>query len=190
VPFLGPFPVYLMIMSIESILAESRALTAALESLQGRRGMGEVLSLVGPALDAREDSSDVEDTATCAAMGFITGRPVSRPSFRPAKRPDDRHIFETVAKSWILWASRSDPEEALNALQALRIPSGKVSALHLMALSPWKGAVEALLKKDASEARRLFLRASELGSQFGTESNPVVQWSFAASFFFSPSIVL
>lgn len=150
--------------------------------------MVSVTSQIESALENLEPPSCVADHTTRAAMKFMVGYPVGSPQFEPSKKPYDRYLFESVSKAWIQWASLSkkDLDEALCSLRSLRDqPPGASGALHLMALDPWRGAVEALLSRDADTARKFFLRASELGSELGTESSPTVQWTFAASFFFS-----
>ena len=171
-------------MSVET---EIRAMSAALACLQGG-DREETLTLVRAALPMEKPSS-VEDLVTQAAMRVILGQPVEPPTFEPAKRPSDRHLFEVTSRGWLVWASQGDRKETLRGLQALSVPSGK-GALHLMALRPWKAAVEALLREEPLESRMLFWRASEMGAQFGTESNPVVQWTYAASFFSSCATVI
>jgi len=174
-------------MSPELIRAETKALSSALNCLTGY-DMGATITQVESVLRDRENLNDAADITTQCAMRFILGYPIEVPSFNPAKRPRDRHIFEVTAKSWIAWARKTDQEKALEDLQAVPTTlSGRKAALHLMALRPWKLAVEALLKKDALLARKLFHRASELSSHFGVESSPVIQWTYAASFFFSPT---
>ena len=44
---------------------------------------------------------------------------------------------------------------------------------------------DALNLPEGIEAKRQFSRSAELGSQIGTETKPVIQWSYAASFFSS-----
>lgn len=178
-------------MSVEQILEESRALAAVYAYSQGRGNMETALSQTEAVLATLDPPSDVVGHTTQAAMKFVTGHLVTPPEFEPSKKPYDRYLFEATARVWILWASQTDPDKAMKELQALKSPpAGAAGALHLMALNPWRDAVEALLRRDAAKARRLFWRASELGSQFGTESNPAVQWTYAASFFFSPTVNL
>jgi hypothetical protein len=43
--------------------------------------------------------------------------------------------------------------------------------------------VDRLRRGDEVEARRFFRRAVTLGGVYGTPSNPLIQWTYAASFF-------
>lgn len=180
---------YAECMSVEDVLAETRALSLCLNVIRGKGDMEEAVTDVWVFLRKTGQPSDVSEMVIQSAMNVITGVPVREPSFTPADKPVDRHVFETISKGWIQWASQKGSSTALDAIQTLEVPLSGPRALHMMALRPWKEAVEALLLKDLVNARRLFWRASELGSQFGTESNPSVQWTFAASFFFSPTIL-
>lgn len=174
--------------SVEQIIEESRALSAAFACIRGTGDMGVAVSQVASILDSMPPPTNVVGYTTQAAMRFITNRPIEVPNIEPPNKPYDRYLFESIARGWIRWASQTNLDQALEQIQAVKKPPAEVSgALHLMALNPWRDAVEALLRRDAINARRLFWRASELGSQFGTESNPAVQWSFVASFFFSPA---
>lgn len=175
-------------MSVETILAETRALSLCLEVIQGSGDMEDAITHVWSFLKKLSPPSDVAGMTMQSAMKVISGVPVQEPTFVPVDKPVDRHAFEVISKGWIQWASQQDSEAALEAVRTLEVPMSGPRALHMMALRPWREAVEALLRKDVVNARRLFWRASELGSQFGTESNPIVQWTFAASFFFSPTI--
>lgn len=176
--------------SVEYILAESRALSAALASIHGAGSQEDASILVASVLDVQKEPSDTSELTTRAAMSFILGRQVEPPNFKPLDKPHDRHVFESVSKGWITWASQGDLDGTLKELRSLSVRLSGKSYLHLMALNPWKSAVEALLERNPAESWKQFRRASELGAQFGTESNPVIQWTFAASFFFTSAVVV
>lgn len=169
--------------SVRLVIAQAEALSAALAYVNNGTGRDEALKLVAKALD-RGTFLTVEELTIQSAMRLILGQDESvNHRFYAATRPPTRHFFETTARAWMIWAEKGSTSEALEALHQLEDPSAKKEALHLMALQPWRLAVEALLEEDLAEAKRQFLRATELGSQLGTETNPVVQWSYAASFF-------
>lgn len=57
------------------------------------------------------------------------------------------------------------------------------SELNRMALTQWLDGIEQLEQGNHFEGRRYFKRATTLGGLYGTASNPVIQWTYAASFF-------
>jgi hypothetical protein len=57
------------------------------------------------------------------------------------------------------------------------------STFDVMALTRWLTAVENLTRGNVETSRRYFRRATVLGGEYGTASNPVIQWTYAASFF-------
>jgi len=171
--------------SVQQVIAQSEALLAALAYVDRGVDRDGALEKVQRALD-RGTFLTVEELTIRSAMRRILGQEaLASYRFYPAVRPTSRHFFEVSARAWMIWAEKGSASEALTDLHSLEEPSPKSGALHLMALVPWKLAIEALLEEDLAEARRQFLRSAELGSQIGTETNPAVQWSYAASFFAS-----
>lgn len=172
---------------VQQLMAEADALSAVLSCVEGGPGGRErAAQLVEDAYRGHDDRSP-EGVLTLFAMervvGFSHGDPPRTP---PVERPYDRHLFEMVALAWIRWATGTDLDRAREDLQKLGEDGGYQphgGALHMMALRPWQMAVEALIRGDRQEARRLFKRATELGSQCGTETNPSIQWAYAATFF-------
>ena len=168
--------------SVRRILDQSKALSTALIAVDQGRDQDKTLKLVQRALD-QGIFSTIEELTTQSAMRLIIGQEGSTNYLlQPAERPLHRRFFETVARAWMIWAEGGPTGIALEELHDLREPSPSTGALH-MTLKPWKLAVEALLLEDLAEAKRRFLRSSELGSQFGTEASTVIQWSYVASFF-------
>lgn len=170
--------------AVQRLLTQSEALSTALAYVERGTGREGVLRLVKLALDGGVFLT-VEELTTQSAMYRILGQegPINH-RFDPAVRPYERKLFETIAQAWMIWAAEEPPGEALEALHQLQEDTPpKKGALHLMALQPWKLAVEALLEEDLAEAKRRFLRSAELGGQFGTETNPVIQWTFVATLF-------
>jgi len=53
----------------------------------------------------------------------------------------------------------------------------------MTALAYWEKAITMAITSDFEEAERYFDRATEVGSQYGTRSNPSICWSYAATFF-------
>lgn len=171
--------------AVQQIIAETNALMAVLGCVEGGGGCTDAAQLVEQALDGH-GGDNLEAAVTRFAMERVVGcahGPL--PDVEPEPIPFERHLFETVALAWMRWATGTALDEARADLRSLRKDEGyqpQGGALHLMALRPWQFAVEALIRDDRQEAQRLFRRATELGSQCGTETNPVVQWTYAATF--------
>jgi hypothetical protein len=171
--------------ALRRILAENAALFAALSFVEDGGDPANVRKKVADVLLDHE-ALDLQSQTIHVAMTRIVGSKVEVPSVRTESK---RHAFGVIARAWITWASGGNTDEALQELQSETI-SGK-GAINLMALQPWAEAVASLLSNDLPEARRLFRRATEIGSQLGTEANIVIQWTYAATFFEhgSPPIV-
>jgi len=172
--------------AVEQLIAESEALTAVLACVEGKGNREEAERLVQQALRGHIDESP-EGILTRFAMERIVGVAHGAvPEREPVDEPFERRLFETTALAWIRWATGTELELARGDLLQLQEvgdyqPQG--GALHLMTLRPWQLAVGALLGGDTQEARRLFKRSTELGGQCGTETNPAVQWTYAASLY-------
>jgi hypothetical protein len=173
--------------AVKQLIAEQDALSAVLACVEGRGDREEAKRLTEEALQGHEGGS-LEAILTRYAMERIVGRShAPLPEVELEKEPFERHLFETTALAWLLWLTRVQQlDQAQEGLRQLLEDGGyqpQGGALHLMALRPWQLAVEALLTGDPQEARRLFRRATEIGSQCGTETNPAVQWTYGATFF-------
>ena len=172
--------------AVEQLIAESEALSAVLACVEGQGNREGTERLVERALRGHSDESP-EGVLTRFAMERIVGVPHSAvPERKLASRPFERRLFEATALAWIRWATGTDLELAQEGLRQLQEVEGyqpQGGALHLMTLRPWQLAVGALLGGNLQEARRLFKRSTELGGQCGTETNPAVQWTYAASFY-------
>jgi len=169
--------------NIQQIMAQSEALHAALAYVDRGVDRDGALERVERALERGTFLTVEELTIRCAMRRILGQEAPTSYRFHPAVNPPLRKFFETAARAWMIWAEKGPASEALTDLHQLEDPSAKKEALHQMALVPWKLAIEALLEEDLAEAKRQFLRSTELGSQLGTETNPAVQWSYAASFF-------
>lgn len=176
---------------IEAIRDESRALSAALRCIDGPLS-NEARSAI-ETVYADYYVTDAETRLVHMAMSKLLridrepdpNQPAGPFDMSIANRDQsevDQIIFEVVADAWAAWAFQSGTDEALADLRSIEVPQGEGRALHLMALHPWLLAVTALLENDPEEARRQYRRATELGAQLGTESNPAIQWTYAATF--------
>ena len=172
--------------AVRQLIAEAEALSAALAYVEQRGNREEAVRRVEQALRGHE-GSDLAAVVVRYAMERILDREHDGPpTVETSASPLERHIFETVALAWLRWTTGQDTKVAQEELRGLQEEDGgfqpQGGALHLMSLRPWQFAVQALLAEDPEEARRLFRRSGELGSQCGTETNPVVQWTYAATF--------
>ena len=157
----------------QRIIAESKALRAALANMDNAR------DLVRGTFEAPRSGPEGEVIAT--AMLHILGT-ATAPLTLSAKNPD-MAFFCYTANAWSNWVL-NDPAMAKKWLrQAGTITEAPGGALHLMALRPWKAAIEALLARNTEEAKKLFRRSLEVSGQMGTSTNVALQWSYAASFF-------
>lgn len=177
--------------SVAHIAHEMEALQASLRVADGE-GDREHARLLGRTYLGRLDPETLEQHVIEGALRRILGREVGGElAYEPVGKEDwEKHVSERVALAWLAWAS-NDTERALDIVKSLRAGQKKrqtftgqrTGAIHLLTLSFWSEAVVFLAKKDPSGARRFFKRAIELGSQFGTDSHPMISWAYAASFF-------
>ena len=167
------------IPAVQQIVAENQALSAALSLVEG---------LGSDSLDVRKGVrsalpgyiiSDSQSRVVRLAMKLIAGVKIERGDTRISSKAL-KGDFEIVAKAWIAWAVAlpQKPQSWLGELGQV-----KEGAIRSMTLQPWAQAVEALWENDPVEARRFFRRATEISAQLGTETNPAIQWTYAASFF-------
>lgn len=141
------------------------------------------LALVEPVFD-QQLPSDPESWLRYVAMAKLLGREVGAPELEPSEEATSR-LFIRTARAWMFWATRR-PDEAKTALNGTvcSAPSREAGGeIHMMALGAWCHGVGALLREDREEALRYFRRATEIGSQLGTETNTAIQWAYVATFF-------
>jgi hypothetical protein len=155
----------------------------ACEAIEGRENPLKVQQFI-KGIFRNQPSDTVEDLVTWYAMGKITQEELPAPA-RIDEDPEDseRALFLAVAWAWMIWISGGSKNSALAELDRLDLQEESPLVLHHLALSNWAFAVRALLKGKTKEAKRRYRRALDVGSQFGTESNSVIVWTYAASFF-------
>jgi hypothetical protein len=129
----------------------------------------------------RMKSNSLEDITMRCAQARILNVPFTLPRLEVIQAPTVRKRFGILATAWMEWAAGKSPHDLLESAPKSSTEFG--GALQWMSLDPWAAAIAALGNEDVSEARRLFRRSVQLGTQCQTESNPVVQWAYAASFF-------
>lgn len=173
---------------LSALLLEMDALHAVLRTVDQGVDEQEALRLTSLAFEAQRASKTLETQLVLGSMARILGKPFEATSQEPSKRPWERYVFESLAQAWIYWAANPTSKTPLEIVSRLRSErdnrkKGYNGAVHLHALYFWADAVEALAKKDAKEARRLWQRSIEVGSSFGTASNASILWSYAATYF-------
>lgn len=162
---------------------ESKALAHALDVLDGGSTDRDAARNCVEGVLSKLHVLEAEDQLIQLAMAKIAGTILPEGALAIETTSPDRKLFTTVAHAWSLWA-RGDSEGAKKVLREGGDDiTAKGAALHLMSLHFWSGAVKALTQGETAEARRLFLRAIDIGTQVGTETVPAIQWTYAASFF-------
>jgi len=181
--FLQPVTVNESFQEISRLMSESRAVAMVCEAIEGRESPLRVQQFI-QGLFRNQPSDTVEDRITWYAMGKILQSELPAPDrFDEETEDAERALFLSVAWAWVVWASGGSKDSALAELDKLRLQEEGPNVLHHLALSNWAFAVRALLTSKTKEAKRRYRRALDVGSQFGTESNPVITWTYAASFF-------
>jgi hypothetical protein len=167
------------------VIAEDKALSAALAVIDERGDYQIALAAVQRYRDIYAPTNDVEGVIIDTALRVICeGRPAAYPHLGPAQT-----ITEWVAFAWIAWACGKADERLEAEIEGFLMappvegPKPRGGYLHRMALQQCLSAVQALLTNDYVEAQRRFRRAIKFGTEYGTSSNPVIQWTYAASFF-------
>lgn len=170
-----------------TLLLEMDALHTILQVVDQGVDSTEAVVLTRMAFDHARPTDSAEERIIFRSMAKILDMPAALSSKSPAKAPWERRAFETVANAWICWANDPSSEVPLEEIPKLRSAQRgtckQAGAVHLLAIYFWAAAVEALAKSDRAEARRLWRRAIEIGSSFGTPSNAAILWSYAATFF-------
>lgn len=169
--------------SLGSIIVEVEGLNAALSVADGFGDAERARESVLATLTRKPEPETIADAAVVAAMRRILDEDVVFPEMTPSAKPAESQVADAVALAWVAWAA-GEPETA-KALLDFVPPQNKdgTGAVHLIALGYWAEGVRHLVDANLPSAHRFFKRAIELGAQFGTESHPVVSWTYAASFF-------
>lgn len=171
--------------NLPAVLAEMEALQAVSDAIKWGWAKDRALSLVGRALRAQPEPTSIEGWLVRAALTHCLGEPLGVPPLGPseATRPADR-LFEDLACGWIRWTSGGD-RGLLETIEAVP-PDTQQGDLEILSLFYWGQALKNLVNENVEESQRFFLRAIEVGSQFGTPSNPGICWTYYASFFRHP----
>lgn len=173
--------------TLRSMIVEMDGLEASMRVVDSGADPELARPVVEAAIADRQVSMKrLDEEVVLAAMLRIVGKPVRLPLAAARVNLWENHVTDTLALAWAGWAA-GQPEAALRELGHLhgKMPKGgdESSAMHLMSLHYWGGAIEQLARGSIPASRRLFRRALDLGAQFGTESHTLVSWTYAATFF-------
>jgi len=168
---------------VDQLLFEAEVLNAILRTIQGTsEPKSEILAQVSLALGRRESPEDLTEALSQAAMEKIVGKIAKPVIHRSSTAFFDHWLAEDTAILWMKWITGEEINGAIDS-DAEKLPVE--SSIHETTLRYWRDAVVKLAQGATQESMRLWKRAMELGSQFGTESHVLVSWSYAASFFTS-----
>lgn len=173
---------------VERIITEMDALNTALRA-RDPQDIESAVALVRHLRETRGEPETFEEFMILACMQKILGEPIV--TMPPKERPLGVMEYEAIGLAWVAWAA-DRPNEAFNRVRGLMGEPepgtlGGTGAIQTMTLHYWARGIEALAVGAKAEAERLFRRAAEVGSSFGTDSHPVVLWTMAASFFPKPT---
>jgi hypothetical protein len=165
---------------LDKVIAEAHALTRALAVIEARAPIEDARRACALYLE-RHDIDSVEALAIDCSLRRICG--LSPPAYTATQFLEVPSNLEEVLLQegvlrWLTWAG-----SALPIVGTHTIEPHSASVLNRMALTPWIEAVDQLRRGHEDDARRLFRRAVTFGGHYGTPSNPVIQWTYAASFF-------
>lgn len=164
-----------------AILAEMEALQAVFDVEFKEGSVDRALSLAKHALDLKAKPSTMEGRLTVVALSYCIG--IHRADLAlvtpTSEGPWVQRAFETLASGWMRWLLLQDKK----VLEDIANLGGEDDAAgETLSLNFWARAIELLVQGQKSDAKRFFERSTEVGSQFGTRTNPLICWSYAASF--------
>jgi hypothetical protein len=165
---------------VDNIIAEGHALTRALAVTEAGGSIEEARRACMAYLENHHVDS-VEALVIDCALRRICALPLV--AHTSTQLPEIASSLEGVLLHegiirWLDWVDSAHLDVGVNTGE-----SRTTSVLNRMALTQWLAAVDHLSRGGHDEARRLFRRAVTLGGHYGTPSNPIIQWTYAASFF-------
>lgn len=175
---------------IAEIQMAARALQSALSVVEGQGNPAEAKEFTKAYQQEYKQPKTPEGYAIAMAIRRVCGQPVKLDSPGDFANPPEGSWMDRATGmaciSWTHWALENGNTEAgLYTIKQLRSDiEASVGVIEGMVLQCWADAIEALYREEpVSESRKLYQRATILGSQYGTKSNPVIQWTYAATFF-------
>ena len=112
----------------------------------------------------------LEDHVIEAAASRICGRTIC------LREISGDNELSSIARSWTTWIAGGTPETP-------EFSEMTGSKLDSIAVQQWGKAVSFLTEDRRDDAQRWFTRATRVSSEYGTESNALIHWAYAASFF-------
>lgn len=168
------------------ILAEMEALQAIFDVDFQEGPLDRAVVLAKHALELKSPPSSTEGRVTVVSLSHCLGNPRLDLAMTPPALEGTwvQKTFETLASGWMRWLTAKD-KTILKDIALMHHEEGDEDdgAVETLSLNFWARAIELLVQEERDQAKRFFERATEVGSQFGTRSNPTICWSYAASFF-------
>jgi hypothetical protein len=167
------------------ILAEMEALQAIFDvDFQGGP-IDRAVVLAKHALDLKPHPSSTEGRVAVVSLSHCLGEPRIDLAMTPPAQEGTwvQRTFETLASGWMRWLTTKD-KTVLKDIALMHHEEGDEDdgAVETLSLNFWARAIELLVQEEKDQAKRFFERATAVGSQVGTRSNPTICWSYAASF--------
>ncbi len=170
-------------MDEAQIIAEGKALNAALAVVENQGDRQKAIDLVRIYREKFTRSSNIEGATIDLALWVICGtEPLKTPTY-PQFITKENDRFTQLAQVWMTWVRGLVDDELKEVIPRLEDHGQKGEIFNKMVLEEWMTALEALFSHNIEESRKRFRRAMRLGWEYGTPSNPIVQWTYAASFF-------
>jgi len=171
---------------VGSILAEMEALKAVFDAIFQGSPSDRAKACVRQALAMQEsDPVSFEGKLTVFCLSWILGEDrIDILPKAPSGNKWTKRTFEELALGWVAWIREGSTQvlETINKMH-LTEPEEDDGSIETLSLNFWAKALELLVKGRGDESRRFFDRANNIGSQFGTSTNPSICWTYAVSFF-------
>lgn len=172
-----------------TVVKEAEALCLAHKVIHEGVGRRSTRQLIHALLQSRHEDT-LEERVISSAMAYIAKEKSCVISEPHKKGSFDDILCQTTAYVWYLW-SQNRSEEALQVIQrfrttvsnSLRVAGIKSGAIHRRVLNYWLQACEALILGQIPKSKKLWKRSLELGAHFGTDSHPMICWTYVASFY-------
>lgn len=170
---------------LDEILVETRALVSALATVEQPSCQERVLDaqrLVSEYRDKYTQPKTPVGYAIAAAIRRICGHTATLHDIEGAVDSESQ-VPSLLCSVWANWALGGPSEVGFSLLQeATRSLVTTQSTFEGMILGYWAQALGALILGDFEGARKLYQRVTLLSPQYGN-ANPVIQWTYAATFF-------
>lgn len=174
---------------ISRIFREAEALTAAMEVVEKGSDRTKAQELVLPVFKDLPTPKNLPNLLVALSMRRILGKRLFIPGHRKFPTTQEKAITQGTCLAWMILVE-GYPRRAARHIEAMRSkkldPRG-TNAINLLSLKYWGDGIYALARGYPEDSFRFFQRALDLASQNGTESHPLISWSYAATFFYDRS---